>query len=91
MKHSYSCFSFNPQTRIFNTNVCRIFSLSFQDINECSASPCAPNATCTNTNGSFTCDCHQFYQGDGFVCTGKISIFRAHCLILLHYILLRQT
>ncbi len=38
------------------------------DINECEASPCAPNATCTNTPGSFTCACNQGFYGDGLVC-----------------------
>ena len=64
MKHSYSCFNIlilKPEFEFTNVSSC--FLLSLPDINECSAIPCAPNATCTNTNGSFTCECHQFYRG----------------------------
>ena len=42
------------------------------DINECASSPCHQNATCTNVDGSFTCECDVGYVGDGFICPGKI-------------------
>ncbi|XP_019613704.1 PREDICTED: aggrecan core protein-like [Branchiostoma belcheri] len=38
------------------------------DPDECLTSPCDPNADCTNTIGSFTCECHSDYYGDGFTC-----------------------
>jgi hypothetical protein len=40
------------------------------DVNECkTGSPCDANATCTNTDGSFTCTCAAGYKGDGKTCT----------------------
>eukprot|EP00736_Rhodelphis_marinus_P008642 Rmarinus@m.15608 len=42
-----------------------------QDYDEClmDVSDCDSHATCTNTPGSFTCDCDSDYFGDGVVCT----------------------
>ena len=45
------------------------------DINECSnveENNCHENAICTNTNGSFTCQCQNGYTGNGTTCTGKL-------------------
>ncbi|HPS31436.1 MAG TPA: EGF domain-containing protein [bacterium] len=42
------------------------------DINECTEGThnCVMNATCTNTEGSFDCDCNSYYDGNGMVaCT----------------------
>ncbi|MEN0063355.1 MAG: calcium-binding EGF-like domain-containing protein [Myxococcota bacterium] len=36
-----------------------------EDIDECVDSPCDENATCTNLDGTFECDCTQGYEGDG--------------------------
>ena len=32
---------------------------------------CGMNANCTNTEGSFTCQCITGYYGDGYNCTGE--------------------
>ena len=49
---------------------CHIMYIS--DIDECEGpSPCDENAQCTNTIGSFTCDCNEGYSGDGMTCTGQ--------------------
>ena len=32
--------------------------------------PCHANATCTNTIGSYICDCDEGYDGNGTNCTG---------------------
>ena len=41
------------------------------DINECEwMSPCGERANCTDSDGSFTCECHEGYVGDGLTCTG---------------------
>jgi len=45
----------------------------FIDIDECASTPCDKNATCDNTDGSFTCTCNIGYSGDGFACAGEIS------------------
>ena len=54
-----------------------IFSL---DIKECDLGTdgCHDNATCTDGNGSYTCECNIGYTGDGFSCNGTfllISIY----------------
>lgn len=45
---------------------------SFSDINECATGShdCHASATCTNTNGSHTCNCNHGYRGNGRHCTG---------------------
>ena len=50
-----------------------IFFVYALDINECQQSPsvCHPLAKCSNTEGSFSCQCGVGYTGNGFVnCTG---------------------
>ena len=45
-----------------------------KDINECSSGEnnnCHENAICTNTLGSFTCQCQNGYTGNGITCNGK--------------------
>ena len=39
-------------------------------------SMCHENADCSNTEGSFTCTCHIGYQGNGFMCEGKVLAAR---------------
>ena len=43
------------------------------DIDECSAdsSICDENASCNNTDGSYSCTCKQGFTGDGLTCNGK--------------------
>ena len=43
------------------------------DNNECTLGThnCDKNATCTDTDGSFTCACDTGYTGNGETCTGK--------------------
>jgi len=43
------------------------------DIDECATNNggCSSEASCSNTEGSFTCTCQSGYTGDGFTCTGK--------------------
>jgi hypothetical protein len=38
-------------------------------------------ATCTNTNGAYTCTCRRGYVGDGHVCvdTDECAVNHAHC------------
>lgn len=48
-----------------------MFSI-LSDIDECSSDdyPCSLNAHCTDTIGSFTCECGEGYSGNGFMCDG---------------------
>ncbi len=49
----------------------------FIDIDECSegSHTCDKNANCTNTDGSFKCQCEIGFSGDGHTCTGLHSTF----------------
>ena len=38
------------------------------DVNECIDDVCDINASCTNNDGSFTCECNNGFKGDGFSC-----------------------
>ncbi|KAF3980668.1 MAG: hypothetical protein HFP76_00895 [Methylococcales symbiont of Iophon sp. n. MRB-2018] len=33
--------------------------------------PCGNNSMCTNTNGSFECNCITGFTGNGFICEGN--------------------
>ena len=44
----------------------------FSDIDECKGNhSCHLNATCTNTNGSYVCECRPGFNGNGRICTGE--------------------
>jgi len=47
------------------------------DINECSTKNggCDINAICTNTIGSFSCNCKPEYSGNGFTCYGNTLFY----------------
>ena len=53
------------------------------DENECdpSRSPCDLNANCTNTKGSFECQCKPGFTGDGFRCQ-RGELRKSHCFVL---------
>lgn len=44
-------------------------------MNECeSGQVCHDNASCTNTFGTFTCQCLEGFEGDGLInCTSKYN------------------
>ena len=44
------------------------------DIDECLIGNhnCHPDATCSNTNGSFNCNCVHGFSGNGSFCTGNL-------------------
>ena len=59
----------------------------YLDINECSQSPavCHQNAICTNTKGSYSCQCAKGFLGNGKVnCKGIIILFRT-CVVCFLY------
>ena len=52
------------------------FKFTTLDINEClTGTACHVNADCTNTIGSFACQCRPGYVGDGINCAGWYSSF----------------
>ena len=48
-------------------------SFCLVDINECDLDldNCDENAACTDTDGSFTCECNEGFSGNGTVCKGN--------------------
>ena len=38
--------------------------------------PCDENAKCTNSPGSYKCECDPGFTGDGFICTGQLDTFK---------------
>ena len=52
-----------------------LFRFCHTDIDECLDAPCHPNATCNNTEGSYTCECSDGFSGSGLNCTGMFSVF----------------
>ena len=66
----YGCLvSVNEVIRNIGFDDCILFII---DVNECKNAtyPCHANATCNNTEGSYTCTCKDGYFGDGNNCTG---------------------
>ena len=52
-----------------------VYQAFAEDIDECieGTDDCDDNAVCTNTEGSFTCECESGYTGNGRICSGKLS------------------
>ena len=46
----------------------------FLDIDECLNKPCHNNATCTDTEGSFECQCDNGFSGSGLNCISKATV-----------------
>ena len=49
--------------------------MNFSDINECASADlnnCDENASCSNTDGSFSCTCNIGFTGDGVTCDGLL-------------------
>ena len=57
----------------------------FPDIDECMESPCHVNANCTNTKGSFNCECNIGYTGDGMNCSSMFTLLFLPLLFNLEY------
>ena len=60
---------------------------SFSDNNECTLGThnCHNNATCSNTDGSFTCSCYTGYTGNGVTCAGRMRIDVVGFLVFCFY------
>ena len=46
------------------------------DIDECKlgSATCSADGSCTNTVGSYSCQCNKGFSGDGKTCIGTFSI-----------------
>ena len=48
----------------------------FSDIDECKGNhSCHMNATCTNANGSYVCECQPGFNENGQSCIGEFNLF----------------
>ena len=72
------CNCKNQTTYCSSTKGCAMCQAGFkggdcsEDINECDTNPCDRHANCTNTIGTFRCDCHTgFIQYNATACVGK--------------------
>ncbi len=67
-----------------NTFLYHSINTHIADINECTSNTdnCNATADCTNTDGSFTCDCWDGYSGNGVSCTGIFYYKYVFILIL---------
>ena len=62
--------------------LCYFSNSNFADTDECLiVSHCHVNATCNNTEGSFTCTCDSGYFGDGVSCNG-MRLTRVNTVIM---------
>ena len=58
-----------------NINYCNICLLAeLIDTDECLGNPCHANASCTDNEGSFECQCYHGFSGDGLNCTSECNI-----------------
>ena len=63
--------------------LCLTIMSHFSDINECDSNPCAMNAACENTEGSFSCSCNEGFNGGGLtLCEGEKALYSL-CLTIL--------
>ena len=66
-----------------------VFMIQFLDTINCGAvgakgDNCSDNATCTDGNGSYMCECKDGFTGDGFTCTGIIFLILNLKQTILH-------
>lgn len=77
-----------PQRKTCMATGVKTFALSSLDIDECIESPdvCHQHAVCSNSDGSYSCECERGYFGDGKVnCSGTVEL-----TILLLYIIIEK-
>ena len=69
---------------IFKVTIIIKYIYVFSDIDECKGNhSCHANATCTNTNGSYVCECRPGFNGNGQNCKGEFNLFAVILRIFL--------
>ena len=63
--------------KYFKLNFIKIVNLvGYADIDECSSSPCDLNSNCHNSDGTYSCTCHDGFvspSNSGANCQGKLG------------------
>ena len=61
---------------IFISIVWHTETVIVSDVDECSSTepPCDTHATCTDTTGSYICECVEGFSGNGTICEGGINM-----------------
>ena len=83
VKHTKLCFIIYNYQSNYTSDSPPIFKVIiiknicvFSDIDECKGNhSCHVNATCTNTNGSYVCECRPGFNGNGQNCKGEFNLF----------------
>ena len=57
----------------------------FPEIDECLSAPCDSNATCTNTAGSYICECNTGFTGSGGSCSSRLGHTLRKKIKLAHF------
>ena len=57
------------------------------DFNECEdgSHTCSANANCTNTEGSYTCTCHESFYDNGTSCLSETSMTLRYLVKLVNF------
>ena len=68
----------------FHQDFCLYGIVTILDIDECTSGvPC--QQICTNTRGSFQCNCSSGYTVDGNMCNGQWTCY--NCIVYVKYLL----
>ena len=72
---------YSHYTTHFSTHCVSCPAFEYTDIDECAQGldSCSSLAECTNTVGSYECECVNGYQGNGRFCTGILHLPQVHC------------
>ena len=74
--YNYQSNNTTESPPIFKVTIIIKYIYVFSDIDECKGNhSCHVNATCTNTNGSYVCECRPGFNGNGQNCTGEFNLF----------------
>lgn len=76
----FTCSSMNLQ--FLKNKLCCVYPFYSSDINECdNGDACSVFANCTDTEGSYYCNCTSGYSGDGHTCS-SIQLDVCYCYII---------
>lgn len=63
----------SPRRRLHSSSFSILSPSAPSDVDECQQDRCHSAAFCSNTQGSYACQCHPGFHGDGFQCSPASS------------------